>query len=103
MVHNEFVYHNIAMGVRFIPSAGKHGFTLAEAVRAIENAVGHVYGFTKPQPPATIRPHLFIGPRSPTDRSLIEVFLEVRGADIKVFHVMFAQEENLNLIGLSYR
>ena len=91
------------MGVRFLPSAEKHGFTVEEAVHAVENAVGHVYGFTRPQPPATIRPHLFIGPRSRADHRLIEVFLEIRGADIRVFHVMFAQEENLNLIGLSYQ
>lgn len=91
------------MPVRFTESAGKHGFIEEEAVYAIENAVGHVQHFTDPQPPADIRPHLFIGPRSLADHTLLEVFLEVRGSWITVFHVMEAQERHLNLIGRSYR
>jgi hypothetical protein len=91
------------MSVRFTESARKHGFTEEEAVYAIENAVGHVQHFADPQPPANIRPHLFIGPRSLTDHTLLEVFLEVRGSVVTVFHVMEVQERSLNLIGRSYR
>lgn len=91
------------MPVRFTESAEKHGFTEEEAVYAIEHAVGHVQHFTDPQPPANIRPHLYVGPRSLTDHTLLEVFLEVRGTMITVFHVMEAQERNLNRIGRSYR
>ena len=69
----------------------------------IEHAVGHVAEFTDPKPPATIRPHLFIGPVSLHDHRLIEVFVNVRTQNFTVFHVMYATEDNLSRIGRSYR
>jgi hypothetical protein len=90
------------MPVRFLDSAMKHGLTEEEIIYVIENADGHVKNFTDPQPPATIRPDLYIGPRSLTDHTPIEVFLEVRGTLVTIFHAMPAQEKNLNRIGRSY-
>lgn len=89
--------------MRFTLSASRHGFTIVDAVYAIENAVGYVASFTEPHPPATLRPHLYIGPVSLHDHRLIEVFVEIDTPNLTIFHVMYASEDNLNRIGRSYR
>lgn len=47
------------MPVNFTDSAGKHGFTVEQAVYAVENAVYAEREFADPRPPATVRPWLF--------------------------------------------
>lgn len=85
------------MAIEFTESAGKHGFTEADAVHAMSNARYYETEFDEPRDDQRpVRPTLWIGPSLDPHTPLVEVMAEViPPRTIRVFHVMRAREKFL--------
>lgn len=84
------------MAIEFTESAGRHGFTLDDAVHAISNARYHEAQFDDPRL-GGIKPDLWIGPSLQPHTPLLEVMAEViPPSTVRIFHVMHARAKFLN-------
>ncbi|GAT07609.1 hypothetical protein H7I77_25350 [Mycolicibacterium novocastrense] len=85
------------MAIEFAESAGKHGFSEADAFHAVSNARYYEPEFDEPSDDhSSIRPSLWIGPSLDPQAPLLEVMAEViPPRTIRVFHVMGAREKFL--------
>ena len=89
------------MAIEFTESAGKHGFTEADAVHAMSNARYYEPKFDEPRDLSSIRPSLWIGPSLDARAPLLEVMAEViPPRTVRVFHVMRAREKFLARLGI---
>lgn len=79
------------MAIEFTESAGRHGFTLQDAIHAISNARTHVPEFDEPRT-GGVKPDLWIGPSLQPATPVIEVMAEVIPPDtLRIFHAMAAR------------
>ncbi|CCK64154.1 hypothetical protein [Mycobacterium canetti] len=86
------------MAIEFTESAGKHGFTQADAVHAMSNARYYEPEFDEPRgdDQSSIRPSLWIGPSLSLAAPLLEVMAEViPPRTVRIFHVMPVREKFL--------
>lgn len=84
------------MAIEFTESAGRHGFTLADAVHAMSNPRYHEKEFDDPRQGGT-KPDLWIGPSLQPASPLIEVMAEViPPSTVTIFHVMTARAKFLD-------
>jgi hypothetical protein len=84
------------VAIEFIESAGKHGFTEADAIHAMSNPRLYEPEFDEPGDLSSISPSLWIGPSLQPRAPLLEVMAEViPPRTIRVFHVMEAREKFL--------
>lgn len=85
------------MAIEFTESAGKHGFTLDDAIWAMTNARYVEPEFDEPRVSGHVRPTLYVGPSLDPAAPLLEVMVEVLPTrSIVVFHVMKARAKYLD-------
>jgi hypothetical protein len=85
------------MDVVFTTSAGRHGYTLEDALHAIQTPIHFKREFQRSRTPEHSDPDLYVGPAE--DGTIIEVLLEVLSdAAVVVFHVMPARKTTLNAL-----
>jgi hypothetical protein len=79
------------LAIEFTESAGRHGFTLADALHAMTNHRYHEAQFDDPRL-GGIKPDLWVGPSLQPAVPLIEVMAEViPPSTVRIFHVMHAR------------
>ena len=84
------------MTIEFTESAGRHGFTLADAIHAMSNPRYHEAQFDDPRL-GGLKPDLWIGPSLQPAAPLIEVMAEViPPSTVRIFHVMHARAKFLD-------
>ena len=84
------------MTVRMSGTAGKHGFTVDDAVWAMNHAWYVESKFGDPSAPAQVQPTLWIGPSPIPTVPLLEVVADViPPRTVVIFHVMAAREDCL--------
>ncbi len=100
---NGFVLHNrrfcstlLGMGIKWTQSADKHEVDRADALNAIHNAYYVEDEFDDSRVPGQVKPTLYIGPPLRPGGPLLEVMVNIiPPSDVVIFHVMEAQERNL--------
>ncbi len=84
------------MAIEFTESAGKHGFTVEDAVWAMSRARYVEREFDDPRPPSQVRPTLWIGPSRTPAVPWLEVMAEVvPPGTVVIFHVMGARAKHV--------
>lgn len=90
------MYYNTGMAIEFTESAGRHGFTQADAVHAISEHRYHEAAFDDPRL-GGVKPDIWIGPSLQPQTPLIEVMAEViPPSTVRIFHVMRARMKFLH-------
>ena len=89
------------MAIAFTDSAGRHDFTVADALHAISNHRYHEPQFDDPRL-GGVKPDLWIGPSLQPRVPMIEVMAEVIPPNtVRIFHVMAARPKFLGYINQS--
>jgi hypothetical protein len=84
------------VAIEFTESAGRHGFTLADALHAMTNHRYHEARFDDPRL-GGVKPDLWVGPSLQQTVPLIEVMAEViPPSTVRIFHVMPARAKFLD-------
>lgn len=84
------------MAIEFTASAGRHGFTLDDALHAMSHHRFHLRRFDRSRVDG-VAPDLWIGPSRHPAAPLIEVMAEVIEPDtVRIFHVMAARRKFLD-------
>ena len=88
----------MGMAIEFTDSAGRHDFTVADALHAISNHRYHEPQFDDPRL-GGVKPDLWIGPSLQPRVPMIEVMAEVIPPNtVRIFHVMAARPKFLGYI-----
>lgn len=91
-------YYHIRVAIEFTESAGKHGFTVEDAIWAMQHARLVKPEFDDSRVPGRARPTLYIGPSRNPRHPLLEVMVEILPpSTVVIFHLMPARQKHLDL------